>query len=573
MTPHTMRFFNPDATNRVASITVEVAKPHAQQVTVRLSLGPALAQLQSVETSPPIDESEVRDCVAEMERALRADGYLPAGLPALLQTLQSTDSAARARAALRLGWMRSRDGVEPLLTSAGSAVDDICSIMDALGAIGDSRAIPALRQQATRKLLSRRRSAVEALRNLGDAEGLATAKKLALERLPESVRPHVAEEEKLVAGVNALDAQQRGLALDTLYELATPASIAAVRAVLRETAVDRPHIWRYIKSIARRACLRHDHATFGEVMHRIEAQGRTSAGTTASVKSGYDGQQRSTRIFGRKVQWYVRRAAWRYLRNLAKYQPEAYPLAAAEVLIHYTPEDGQEPRGMSGAFASCYLLHRILWGNSKRFRFDDRRLRFKFRSSQDVKAPDSVREESFSELWDAQPRALVRVLAAAKLTEAHIFALGPLARPAPAPDNLRGALAMATTAELLAMLQAPYEPTVVLGIAELDRRFDVQKPDWALLKALLQHPTARALFGLPRLRQTAPLWTRDADLILDFLDPAYADALPAEPRCATTPRCVTCWRSESSESCARRSQHRTRTLAWRPSRGPRWSRN
>ena len=105
-----------------------------------------------------------------------------------------------------------------------------------------------------RPLIRKPAQALVGLRRLQDAEGLAAADKLALERLPESVRHQTGETAKLVAALQALDVQQRGLALDTLYELATPAAIAAVRAVLRETAIDRPQQWRYVKSIVKRAC-------------------------------------------------------------------------------------------------------------------------------------------------------------------------------------------------------------------------------------------------------------------------------------------------------------------------------
>src|SRR5205807_1858590 len=150
--------------------------------------------------------------------------------------------------------------------------------------IGDSRAIPILRDYAARKLLSRRRSAVEALRMLEDEEGLEEANKRARERLLPAVREALdgKDEERLTRAVLALDDQQKGLALDTLYELASPLSVRVVRSVLSQTPFPRPHIWRYVKSIFKRSMLRHDFRTFGEVAHAIEAQGRTSTGTAAT---------------------------------------------------------------------------------------------------------------------------------------------------------------------------------------------------------------------------------------------------------------------------------------------------
>ena len=55
-----------------------------------------------------------------------------------------------------------------------------------------------------------------------------------------------------------LEIQQRGLALDTLYELATPLAVSVVRAVVEKLHFAQPHIWRYVKSIHKRAMLRHE---------------------------------------------------------------------------------------------------------------------------------------------------------------------------------------------------------------------------------------------------------------------------------------------------------------------------
>src|SRR5262249_2509018 len=142
---------------------------------------------------------------------------------------------------------------------------ETCAILDALGAIGDKRAAPVLREYAERKLLSRRRSAVEALRNLGDDEGLDAARRRALDRLPpalQSLLQSLDEEddepeavEKLSQAVRPLDLQAAGLALDTLYELATPLPVVAVRRLLREVRFDQANVWRYVKSVFKRAIL------------------------------------------------------------------------------------------------------------------------------------------------------------------------------------------------------------------------------------------------------------------------------------------------------------------------------
>ncbi|MBL8798643.1 MAG: hypothetical protein JNM56_32410 [Planctomycetia bacterium] len=518
------RFYHPQAVEKVAVLTVQPVAGHADAFVVRTQRGVVARKLLHAADSEPFPAAQTAERFAAAEAALKQQGYFRAGVHALLHSLQSTNSLVRGRAAARLGWLRSVDAVDALLTRLPQAIDDACPIVDALGAIGDPRVVPALRLQAERKLLSRRRSAVEALRNLNDAQGLAEARQRAIERLPDVLRPLVPSSGEaepnsqaaanLSAALLKLELSVRGLALDTLYEIGTPSAVAAVRAAIRQTPLDRPHVWRYVKSILKRSMLRHDHATFGDVSHLIEVCARTSTGTTASVKSGYDGVQRTTPIFRPDTQRYVLRSTWRYLRMLAQHRPDAYAHAAAEALIHYTAEDGRNPRRLHGTFSRCYMLHRIVWGGSRRFVYDDRRLCFRFRSAKQQAAPLDEREEAYPELWDAQPRALLRVLGAARLQEVQVFALKTFLKT----GKHRATLAAATLPEILALLQAPYQPTVALGLEEIERRFNPAQPDWTLLDLLLadERPATRQL-GMRFLRLCAALWTRQPERIVEFL--------------------------------------------------------
>jgi hypothetical protein len=522
-----VRLYNPKGPDRVAVVWAEPAKAGEGAFLIRLARGTRAGKLGKGSAFGPYPAEELEPRIVELVHALRAEGFALAGLGALLDTLKSADPATRARAAARLGWREEDEAVEPLLDALPRAVDETCAILDALGAIGDPRAIPALREYTTRKLLSRRRSAVEALRILGDTEGLAEAITRAPEQLPPALRAAFVSldlndgspkgVEAIAQAVRALDPMYQGLALDTLYEQGSPAAIGAVRLVLTGVDFGRPYFWRYIKSIYKRSLLRHDHITFGWLAHAIETQARRTSGTEAAVKSGYDGVQRKTPIFRRKTQDFLRHLGWRYLRNLAAHRPALYAPAAAEALVAYTPDDAEEPEGLRGEFARCYLLHRILWGKSLRFTLDDRRLTFRFRNAKAAKPPPWDREEAFPELWDAFPTAYLRVLGAARVPEAHVFAARAIGGPH------RKVLEAARVDEILPMLRAPYGPTVQLGLEELERRFDPKRPDWPLLDQVLSDPLpqARAL-GRRWLRLTAPLWTRDQEWVVVFL--AFPDA-------------------------------------------------
>ncbi|MCA9068234.1 MAG: HEAT repeat domain-containing protein, partial [Planctomycetaceae bacterium] len=331
----------------------------------------------------------------------------------LISQLDDPSSAVRARTALRLGWMHHPDATDAILSRLPEAVDEVCSYVDALGYLGDPQAIPVVREVASRKLLSRRRSGVEALYNLNDAEGLKTVHNRALTELPETVRNAVEQtdsSESIAEALNHIeDSKRLGHYLDTLYELADPIANQAIQQILDTRPFDHPFIWRYIKSLLKRSALRGDFVMFGWLAHRIERQGRKTKGRFAQVKSGYDGVQRHTPIFRKKTQKFTQRANWRHLRKIAHYQPELYPMAAAEALIPYTEDDTQVPVFRSGRFADCYLLHRILFDESDRFELDDRRLRFLFRSTQDTKPTPGVREEAYPELWDEFPHAYLRL--------------------------------------------------------------------------------------------------------------------------------------------------------------------
>jgi HEAT repeat protein len=509
MIPAPRRFYRPDGGDRVAEVAAQPAADRVAYV-VAVSRGPHADELRETALHGPYAEDDLPGAVAAATDELRAEGFLPAGVPSLLQALDDPNPAVRGRAPLRLGWRRSAEAVEKLLALLQGSVDETCSVLDALGAIGDPRAVPALRDYAGRKLLSRRRSAVEALRRLGDEEGLQEARQRARGRLPEPVVAALdapgATAAQVAQAILGFDLPAQGTTLDTLYEVADPVPVAAVRQVLSQANFAQPHVWRNAKSVFKRALLRHDYQTLGELTHAIEMQGRVSKGAIATVKSGHDGQLRATVLFGKKTQDYLRRLAWRYLCDLARYRPEDYAPAAAEALIPYRPEDFA-----AAGLGRCYLLHRILWGWGNRFTFDGRSMTFRLRSRNAAQAPAGVREEAFPELWDARPRAYLRLAAAALLPEAQAFAVRGLEAH---PDVLTSASA----AEVISLLQAPYESTVQLGLHELDRRFDPERPDWSLLLQLLADDRLRArLIGQRWLRLTAHRWLRDPDLILGFV--------------------------------------------------------
>jgi hypothetical protein len=497
-TPLHVRLYKPDGPDHVAVVSAQPSWTHPGLLLLTVAVGPSRDKLRATLHGPLVpDAADAR--FEEIVAALRAEGFARAGLHAAIEDLGHPSSRKRAFAAIRLGWMRESAAVDPLLALAEKNGEEICTVIDALGAIGDPRGIPPARREAARKLLSKRRSGSEALRSLGDAEGLAEAREAAIARLPEPVRALLdsAPDADIAAAVANVPKKDRGLAIDTLYDLATPAAVAAARKALEETEIEQPHLWRYAKSVFKRSMLRHDATMFGWLAHRIERVARTAEGTRAELKSGYDGKTKETPVFSRSTRLYMQRLSWRYLRRLAAYRPDAYAYAAAEAIVHYDATDESEPDGDFGAYARCYLLHRVLWDGGSRYELLDSSLRFRRKQGAPVETPKGVREETFPELWDAQPRAYLRLLGGSRLIVVQEFALRAVS------ERHGDVLRSASHEEIVALLSANYEPTVEAGRNELRRRFDPANPDWPLLALLLAHDS-------PPIRDLGIEWLKEA---------------------------------------------------------------
>jgi hypothetical protein len=471
------------AHSRYTLLSVEPASAPGQ-ILLRLATGASPAQLSGGTAYGPFPADEADARVQHVLERLRAAGYAEVGsYDGLIEQLSSLHSHRRALAAANLGWRRVVAAVPSLLALAATHPPEIATIVDALARIGDSRAIPLAREQAGKKLLSRRRSGVEALRALGDADGLALARSDGLQRLPPSLSVVLAgldesstaasEIDSLCAALDEVDGLRRGLALDQLYEFATPLCVAAVR---RAVAVDwdAPHRWRYAKSIWRRAMLRGDVETFAQLALAFERRRARTSGRRDSLKSGLDGQTSSTLVFGARTQAYVGRASARWLLRLAYWRRDLYPSAASAVLRRYGPEDARAPRGLQSPFLYSLMLHRLMHANGRRQRVDAQS-RVCFVDAGGASTPWRLGDVPFLDRFDAAPRAYIG-LAVAPLDEVRALGIDGLMR-------YPGVIADADANELAALIDTPR--VAAMASAEAERRFDVAAPDLELLAALL----------------------------------------------------------------------------------------
>ena len=491
----------------VVSILPSSATGHLVQV----ARGTSKLALTNVKVFGPLSSEDSELVFSREVAALKTEGFTRSGIGELLIALDGKSRRRRALAARRLGWMREPGAVEPLLQLASRSGDEQAVALDALAAIGDPRAVPAAVALASKKLLSKRRSGFEALRKLAVVDStakvaLAEATALAMARLADPVRAALGTI-KVVASTSVVAKKERGLVLDTLYELDQQ---AALSTLLVAENVSEPHLWRYAKSIWKRSMLRHDVEMFGLLAHRAERLGRTSNGTVATVKSGYDGEPREMRVFGKKTQRWFARASWRYMRRLAVYRPGAYVEAACAVLARYELADEAAPHGLHGAYADAHLLARILWGESPHLTLRGTALRFRTVP----KALVADRPESYPALWDAHPMAYLRLLGRARLPVVVDFALRGLV------DRHPKLVELATAVELAALLGSDRAEAIQLATTELARRFDPASPDpdFTLVEALLSsRHTAAVDLGVAWLARTATTWTRSVDRVLAFL--------------------------------------------------------
>jgi len=523
-------FLSKAPVDRLVWITPSAVWGQKDSFSLQIAKGSKRKSLAVSQVYGPFSESELTVRLQEIIQEFIHQGYRPSGFTEAVDDLKSGIVANRASAARRLprktrlfSHLLGGEACEALMSALAFGGEDKAVIMDALGSLGDSRAFLPLRLEADRKLLSRRRSAVEALRRLGDSEGLSKARSLAFERLPESIRLLFSELpegdydqanknkdlEKIIAIFEKVDPKDKGYTVDSLYELATPIGISFTRWWLSNSNYCEVHTWRYVKSVLKRAMLRNDYETFGLIVYKIEVQGREKNGIWATVKSGWDGKDRYVRIFGKFTRNYLRRRAWRYLCQIANESPYDYAFAAAESIVHYQPSDSGN---LNANFEDCYLLHRVLWGAGNRFQFERKRMKFVLNRKVSSKVIATVREESFSELWDAQPEAYLRLLAFSKLKNVQEFACTAV------ETRHKDVLSKAQAQHVVGMLSSVHEPTVKLALAELRRRFDPNNPDWLLLEGLLASAKAFVKsLGLDWLAPTAHLWCTDTERTVKFL--------------------------------------------------------
>lgn len=136
-------------------------------------------------------------------------------------------------------------------------------------------------------------------------------------------------------------------------------------------------MWKAFKTIYKLSEQRHDAEMFGVLAWRLDAFLR---------KSNQWGEVSPATAM------YLRRRAWRYLRNLGQAVPELYPQFAVQVLRHY--ERDFHPYG-------CWILPQI-WNHKA--------LVGKRSAGWQTSPPDKLSQRAFDEAWKLSPEPLLRLI-------------------------------------------------------------------------------------------------------------------------------------------------------------------
>ncbi|MFO1425260.1 MAG: hypothetical protein U1F70_16745 [Candidatus Competibacteraceae bacterium] len=149
-------------------------------------------------------------------------------------------------------------------------------------------------------------------------------------------------------------------------------------------------VWQGIKGIYKQAEQHHDLAMLGALCCRLDVQSVTAGGEIS-----------------RGTWLYMRRRAWRFLRQLGQALPELFPVFAGQVLRHYL-----EPQPLH----QCWILNQI-WRHKDLIGKTDQGVVSPYGP------PDKLDRRAFDDAWKLSPAPLLRLLEDAQNSQVCDFAI------------------------------------------------------------------------------------------------------------------------------------------------------
>ena len=280
-------------------------------------------------------------------------------------------------------------------------------------------------------------------------------------------------------------------ALELLYLIDDENTRPVVLDAIREAPLEADWFQR-LRYLFKAAEMRRDGEVFGLFAHRVE----THRPEAASYAPG------ARRVLSARTRLYLRKRFWWTLERSGQAGDPDYVHLASGVLASFVDADARAPTrtfafvpGSGGtryqwfhrdSWSGYWAFQNILFGRSTRYVFDARKLTSRCEPPYEPGAAEPAeREESFPELWDRNPGAVLALLGRSRCEVVHRFGVKVLRQAEEYCDGLHAA-------SLVELLTAPYEVTQELVLDLARRRHDPAHPDAELLLRLVESPLQRA---------------------------------------------------------------------------------
>jgi hypothetical protein len=112
-----IRLYKPAGAERICSVATAPAFNKPGSFLIQVSRGARTGKLQQSAVYGPFPEGELSSRFDEVVQKLKSEGYSETAPNLLLGDLQSKSPKVRARAAQRLGWMKCKQAVAPMLST------------------------------------------------------------------------------------------------------------------------------------------------------------------------------------------------------------------------------------------------------------------------------------------------------------------------------------------------------------------------------------------------------------------------------------------------------------------------
>lgn len=491
--------------------TTAVARPEADRIFERL-VASKKAEGYFDESGPPPAKPAAPAPSAPAPLAPRERAIID-----VLSGAKKSSDEQRLRALWRvveLDLAAAEPHIAPLVNASGEIA--VYVVAAALGRCPTDKAFATLEKLATTtKSDMVRRMALEGGRAIAIAKGgvaLDAWLDRAKDELPPALRAAAARSAEEFA--KALDVflatkdAKTPAVLAACYRVDSPNVRPALLAAIRSLPLSVPANWKALRHLYKMAEYRRDALVFGATAKRFEDARPRRAAVRNPMTGELMAEPLSDRV-SRDTKAYLRRRTWRTLRRIAlDGRAELYCKMAVGVLTAIGDEDAEPPvkkrkrrtdwrtprdptPRVWDRYARYWSFNKILYGESKRYSPGKTEHFQCVGGYQPGGLEPSAREESFPELWDRTPGAVLHLLDESDCELVHRFGVKVL-RANPAALE-------ALDAEAIAMLLgARFAVTAQVGLDVAVQKFPLDAPDEVLL--------ALACSTLERARQDA--WRR-----------------------------------------------------------------